>query len=109
TLGLSRARTGRAEVRINGQPGQRLSQVAELLPLQVMVPSLSDLVFGAPSERRQWLDWGVFHVEHSYLRTLRDYVHAMRQRNAALKAVAAGELGEADLEIWSEEMARHGE
>ena len=109
SLGVSRARAGRAELRINGQPGRRLSQAAELLPLQVMVPSLSDLVFGAPSERRQWLDWGLFHVEHNYLRTLRDYLHAVRQRNAALKAAAAGGLGLAELEAWTAEMARTGE
>lgn len=108
-LGVSRARTGRAELRINGQPARRLSQAAELLPLQVMVPSLSDLVFGGPAERRHWLDWGLFHVEHSYVRTLRAYLHAVRQRNAALKAVAAGELRLADLDVWQQEMARHGE
>ena len=109
TVGLTRSRSGRPELRINGQPARRLSQAAELLPLQVMVPSLSDLVFGPPSGRRQWLDWGVFHVEHSYLRVLREYLHALRQRNAALKAVAAGELGPAELEVWTTGMANAGE
>jgi len=109
TLGVARARAGRAELRINGQPGKRLSQAAELLPLQVMVPSLSDLVFGAPRERRQWLDWGMFHVKQGYLRELRGYLHALRQRNAALKAAGAGELSPAELEVWTEEMARLGE
>lgn len=108
-LGLSRGRTGRAELRINGQAGRRLSQVAALLPLQVMVPSLSDLVFGPPSERRQWLDWGLFHVEPSYLGALRGYVHALRQRNAALKSVAAGELGRGGLDVWTDEVGRLGE
>lgn len=107
-IGLSRARGGRTELRINGESGRRLSQVAALLPLQVLVPSLSDLVFGGPGERRQWLDWGVFHVEHDYLRTLRTYLHTLRQRNAALKALGAGQLGAAELEPWTEELVRLG-
>lgn len=109
SIGLSRSRNGRTELRINGVPGRRLSQAAELLPLQVMVPSLSDLVFGSPGVRRQWLDWGAFHVEHSYLSVLRSYLHAMRQRNAALKAVASGSLPRAGLDVWTEEVGRLGE
>ncbi len=109
SIGLSRGRTGNAELRINGQHVRRLSEAAELLPLQVMVPSLSDLVFGPPGGRRQWLDWGVFHVEQRYLRALRAYLQAMRQRNAALKQLSAGELRPADVLVWSEEMATQGE
>lgn len=102
TLGLSRSRRGGSELRINGRPGRRLSQAAELLPLQVMGPELSELVFGPPSGRRQWLDWGVFHVEPDYIRVLREYLGAVRQRNAALKGgVSAGEL-----DVWSDEVAR---
>jgi len=52
TLGIARSRRSRTELRINEQPGRRLSEAALLLPLQVMVPSLSDLVFGSPAERR---------------------------------------------------------
>lgn len=108
-IGLSRWRGGRAELRINGETGRRLSQVAELLPLQMLGPGLSELVFGAPSERRQWLDWGLFHVEHSYLGALRGYLHALRQRNAALKAISQGQLRESDLAVWTDEVGRLGD
>lgn len=107
-IGLGRARGGRTELHINGEPGRKLSQAAALLPLQVLVPSLSDLVFAGPGERRQWLDWGVFHVEHDYLAVLRSYLHAIRQRNAALKSVAAGRLRIEALDPWSEEAAKLG-
>lgn len=108
-LAVARGRAGRRELRINGRTERRLSRAAELLPLQVMVPALSDLVFGGPSQRRQWLDWGVFHVEHGYLKVLRGYLHAVRQRNAALKAMAAGRLPEQGLDVWTEEVARLAE
>lgn len=106
TLGISRSRRDRTELRINGQPGRRLSDAALLLPLQVLAPSLSDLVFGAPSERRQWLDWGTFHVKPDYLRVHRDYLHALRQRNAALKAMASGRLQQQALDVWTEELLK---
>lgn len=109
SIGMSRSRGGRAELRVNGRPAQRLSEAAELLPLQVMVPSLSELVFGPPAERRQWLDWGLFHVEHTYLPLLRRYQNALRQRNAALKAVGSGELMPSDVDVWHLELAREGE
>jgi DNA replication and repair protein RecF len=108
-LSVSRARRARAELRINGDPGRKLSEAAGLLPLQVMVPSLSDLVFGAPAERRQWLDWGTFHVKPDYMPLWRRYLHALRQRNAALKAVASGALSEQGLAVWTEELAVLGE
>ncbi|MFU8813859.1 MAG: DNA replication/repair protein RecF [Pseudomonadales bacterium] len=109
TLGIAKSRRNRTELRINGEPGRRLSEAALLLPLQVMVPSLSDLVFGSPVERRQWLDWGTFHVKPDYLRLLRSYLHALRQRNAALKAVAAKRLPEEGLGVWSEEVVGFAE
>jgi DNA replication and repair protein RecF len=106
TLGIAKSRRDKTELRINGHPGRRLSEAAQLLPLQVMAPSLSDLVFGGPAERRQWLDWGTFHVKHDYLRSHRAYLHALRQRNAALKAVAAGRLQLDALGVWTEELLK---
>ncbi len=105
SVGHSRARGGRAELRINGLTGRRLSQVAELLPVQLMGPEVSDLVFGSPSGRRQWLDWGVFHVEHDHLRALREFMVALRQRNAVLKAASGRVADPRELAVWSEELA----
>lgn len=104
-LGTLRHRSGRGEVRINGRSGQKLSEIAALLPLQVMDPGLSELVFGPPSERRRWLDWGTFHVKPDYLRALRRYSQVLRQRNAALKDVARGTLRAPDMEVWTSDLA----
>lgn len=109
TVAMSRNRRSRGELRVNGEATQRLSDLAALLPLQVMTPDLSEVVFGAPAQRRQWLDWGLFHVEPEHLRGWRQYLHALKQRNAALKSVAAGELPESALEVWTDEVAAVGE
>jgi DNA replication and repair protein RecF len=108
-IGLSRSRRDKAQLRINGEAGRPQSEAALLLPLQVMVPSLSDLIFGPPSERRRWLDWGTFHVKPDYLRTQRAFVHALRQRNAGLKAIAAGRLSPNALEVWTEELVKYAD
>ena len=88
-LALMRSRSGKTELRINGESGRRMSQAATLLPLEVMVPTMVDLVFGGPALRRQWLDWGVFHVKPQFLALLRRYVSSLRQRNACLKGMVA--------------------
>lgn len=104
----ARGRSGAPEVRINGESGRRMSQVAALFPLEVMTPTLVDLVFGGPAARREWLDWGVFHVKHDYLSVLRRYLEVLRQRNACLKSVAVGAQAMAALDPWTHELARLG-
>jgi DNA replication and repair protein RecF len=59
------------------------------------------LVRGPPLIRRQLLDWGVFHVKHSYLPDWRRFRRALLQRNTALRR---GE-GQQELAIWDEELA----
>ena len=105
TLALSRDRQGRTQLRLNGETEKRLSEIARLTPLQVMLPDISDLVFGSPASRRAWIDWGTFHVKPRYLETLRQYLRAVRQRNALLKDQADSRT----LEPWTEEVSRLGE
>jgi DNA replication and repair protein RecF len=107
-LVFARSRNGGTEVRINGESGRRMSQIAMLFPLEVMTPAMTDLVFGGPAGRREWLDWGVFHVKHDYLATSRRYAAALRQRNAGLKAHAQGRMPIEDLQPWTREVATLG-
>lgn len=104
-LAISRDRQARTELRLNGRPERRLSEIARLTPLQVMQPDIGELVFGSPARRRSWLDWGTFHVKPDYLSGLRDYLRAIRQRNVLLKEGAS--VGA--LRPWNEAAARLGE
>jgi DNA replication and repair protein RecF len=76
------------EVRIDGQSDGGAAALAETLPLQIIDPNVHDLVAGAPDERRRYLDWMAFHVEHDYLSVWRRFRRALKQRNAALKSGA---------------------
>jgi len=73
---------------VDGLNRSRGSDISRALPVQIITPDESDLVFSGPSVRRSFLDWGLFHVEHEYLELARKYKKTLKQRNAWIKAGA---------------------
>lgn len=100
-------RAGReaTEWRLGGAPAGGIADLAEQFPAQVIDPEVHKLLEEGPGRRRRFLDWGVFHVEPTFLDNWRRYHQALRQRNAALKQ----ERGDADLAAWEQELAPSGE
>jgi DNA replication and repair protein RecF len=80
---------GRLRVRIDGHDAAGSSALASYLAVHVIEPGIHALIEGGPGERRRFLDWGVFHVEHDYLDAWRRYRRVLGQRNAALKTAGA--------------------
>ena len=78
-------RDGASQAKIDGEPASKQSRFAELLPLQTLLPGIADLVLDGPSIRREFVDWGLFHVEHQYLGISRRYRKALAQRSAWLR------------------------
>jgi DNA replication and repair protein RecF len=103
-LGVRAARED-TEWRIGGEAAGSAAELAEQFPAQVIDPEIHKLLEEGPGRRRRFLDWGVFHVEPSFLGTWRRYHQALRQRNAALKQDASDE----DLAAWEQELASSGE
>jgi len=62
-----------------------MSEFALALPLVLVDPENHLLVEGGPALRRSFLDWGMFHVEPSYLADWQRYRRLLRQRNAAVR------------------------
>jgi DNA replication and repair protein RecF len=83
-LGMRLGRDG-MEARVSGRPVSGLAELATVLPAQAIDPEVHRLVEGGPQERRRFVDWGVFHVEPSFVDHWRRYQRALRQRNAALR------------------------
>jgi DNA replication and repair protein RecF len=83
-LGIRVGREG-MQARVAGRPVSGLAELATLLPVQAIDPEVHRLVEGGPQERRRYVDWGVFHVEPSFVDHWRRYQRALRQRNAALR------------------------
>lgn len=101
-LGVARERSGEFRIRINGQSARSAAELAETLPLQLINPDSFRLLEGAPKLRRQFLDWGVFHVEPRFLRAWQRLQQALRQRNSWLRH---GTLDAASQAAWSQELS----
>ena len=84
-VGLEVSRSEGSTIRVDGAAGTR-ADLARALPTQILEPASHELVSGPPAGRRQFLDWGVFHVEPSFLPAWQRYRRSLQQRNAALKA-----------------------
>lgn len=89
TVGVRNSREG-LQVRIGGEDDGGAAALAEALPLQVIDPEVHNLIAGGPEQRRRFLDWLAFHVEHDHLLVWRRFRRALKQRNAALKAKSSG-------------------
>jgi DNA replication and repair protein RecF len=88
--------------------GDRVSSMAELaavLPVQIIDPEVHRLIEDGPSRRRRFLDWGVFHVEQSFIGYWQKYQQALRQRNAALR----GRMPRNAIVAWDGELTRLGD
>ena len=71
-------------IHCNGENIKKTSTQAKNIPLVLIAPDVNSLVTGLPKQRRNWLDWAMFHVEPDYLEDWRNYYKALRQRNMAL-------------------------
>jgi DNA replication and repair protein RecF len=100
-LGISRDRQGQFQIRIDGQNARSAAQLAETLPLQLINPDSFRLLEGVPKVRRQFLDWGVFHVEPRFLPAWQRLQKALRQRNSWLRR---GTLDSAAQAAWDREL-----
>jgi len=89
------------ETRVDGDKEGGAAALAAALPLQIIDPDVHELVAGAPDQRRRYLDWIAFHVEHGFLDAWRRFRRALKQRNAALRTGAS----KASLDGWNAEFA----
>ena len=106
TLGVQRNRVGEARIKIDGEVVRTVASLAEKLPLQVVNVDSFGLLTGSPSARRQFLDWGVFHVEQSFFRHWQRFQRCIKQRNNALRR---DKLTDRELSVWTRDLAEAGE
>ncbi len=103
-LGLNKASDNQATVRLDGETVNQ-SEIARILPVQLINPENMDLLESGSKPRRQLLDWLMFHVEHEFHGLWLRYQRALKQRNALLKISSSA----TELFVWEQEMAITGE
>lgn len=103
-VGVERSRRDSASIniKIGGERVRSVSQLAENLPLQVISADTFRLLEGSPSVRRQYLDWGVFHVEQQYYHLWKTARRCLKQRNHLLRS---GHIDQKQLATWTHELA----
>lgn len=84
TLGIQ-INDGRFRAKLNGKFEQRSSTLASVIPLLFISPDGDKLIKGSPRQRRRFIDWGLFHVEHEFLAIWQRYNRTLLQRNAVLR------------------------
>ena len=101
SLGITRTKQADYQIRMDGQSVRSIAQLAETLPLQLINPDSFKLLEGAPKQRRQYLDWGVFHVEHMFMPTWQRLQKSLKQRNSLLRR---GRIQRSLLTPWETEL-----
>lgn len=99
-VGISKTLKGETSIKVDGMVAQSVSQLANIQPAILVSPESIELVSGSPSVRRKYLDWGLFHVEQSFLKIWQQFQSALKQRNALLKSNTNDSR---ELNIWTSE------
>jgi len=92
-------------LRVKGEKVESLREFARLLPTQVLHPESHELVHGPSQLRREYIDWGVFHVEQAYGALWQRYHRVVKQRNRALRTG----MSESVIRAWDPQLAELAE
>ena len=72
------------KILFNQQKVSSNSKLTHLIPIQIISPDRGFVVGGTPKLKRSYLDWGVFHVRPSILKTYKSYNKAVKNINVLL-------------------------
>jgi DNA replication and repair protein RecF len=105
----------RKEVLLDGVK-KPVSEVIGHFNAVIFVPQMSQIIEGAPEDRRRYLNLALAQATPAYARVLSEYNQALTQRNALLKMI--GERGDKrstlhsgnvdQLEVWDDTLTRLG-
>jgi DNA replication and repair protein RecF len=104
-IGLEYTSKDGLQIRLNNAPLKRLSDLAIALPVQFIPPNCHAYFEEGPKFRRRMVDWGLFHVEHTFNTHWQSYKKALQQRNAAIKQ----KQSDTQITLWDSHLINHGE
>ncbi len=105
----------RKRIKVNGASRRAIDLIGKT-NVVLFSPEDLDLIIGAPSLRRRYLDVTLSQIDHRYLRQWQDYAKIVAQRNGFLRNLrerrrngrARGEAGRDELTVWNEELVKSG-
>jgi len=102
--GMRRTKAGDVELRMNYEPVRSMAEISRAIPMKALTPDSHALIQDGPTARRQFIDWGTFHMEPDFFNHWKRYKRALAQRNQALRTGAPT----AEITSWDEEFAAAG-
>ena len=110
TAGVARYRhrVPNVEIKLAGEKLHSVAQLTRHFPLQIINADSYDLLEGAPAIRRRFLDWGVFHVEHSFYSLWQKAHRCVKQRNRLLR-LGSNKYSELELATWTDALVQASE
>ncbi len=107
-LDVVKPRQGAFRLKTDGVLQRRRSDWIGQINVVVFSPESLDLVKGAPSFRRRWLDLLLSQLSRDYLEELLRYRGILEQRNALLKRVSLGKGTVGEISVWDEFLLESG-
>jgi DNA replication and repair protein RecF len=106
-MGVVNSQRLRKEVLLDGVK-KPVSEVIGHFNAVIFVPQMSQIIEGAPEDRRRYLNLALAQSTPAYARVLSEYNQALTQRNALLKLLGdRGGSGD-QLDVWDDALARLG-
>lgn len=109
TLGISKDNNGNTQIRLNRSPVKNASQLARILPIQIITQESFSLIDGPSKPRKQLLDWLGFHVEHQFNSTWLTVQRLLKQRNSLLRQSTSMLSCQSEMAVWDNELSIQSE
>lgn len=107
---IGMVKNGKKSINVNHVQITKLSMLMNYLNVVMFSPEDLNLVKGAPSERRRFIDSSISQLYPRYLTSLIDYHKALSQKNSLLKALKfKGIKSDVMLSVWNEQLAVEAE
>ena len=103
SIGIEKKKNGTTIIKCQHKKDVSVAELAQLLPIQLINPHSFLLVDSGPKERRQFLDWGLFHVEPHFFSAWLHLKKVLQQRNSALKRARYIK----EINIWNDNLVKY--
>ncbi len=103
--GVRKNRAGETELKLDYSALNSTAEMARLMPVKALSPDSHRLMQEGPANRRQFIDWGLFHVEPGFFTQWKVYRRALEQRNQSLRS----QLPDVEVMAWNTELADSGQ
>lgn len=105
---INLGRLKKKRVVLNGAEKDSVSAFSGRFCAVVFSPAQLEIISGAPSERRKFIDSAICQVKPAYAKYLKEYARIIEQRNTLLKDIAYHSELKDTLPMWDSQLAACG-